>query len=137
MWVAQAITLTLDERATLTRWSRGRSTPARLILRARVVLTAAAGRQNKDIALELGCTRRTVGTWRNRFAAKRLAGIERDAPRGGRIPTRRARFEAEIIRNTTQETPPNAMQWSTRSLAEALDCSDTLVQRVLRSWPPR
>jgi transposase len=130
MRVAKVITLSDEERTTLVRWSRGRSTAARLVLRAKIVLAAAEGRENKDIAAELGCTRRTVGEWRNRFAEFRLEGIERDAPRGGRAPEVRARFEAEIIRRTTQETPPNATQWSTRTLARALGCNDTLVQRV-------
>jgi transposase len=130
MRVAKALTLTDEERVALTQWSRGRSTQARRVLRAKIVLAAAEGRENKDIAAELGCTRRTVGTWRNRFAESRLAGIEQDAPRGGRTATVRAAFEPEIIRLTTQETPPHATQWSTRSLAKALGCSDTLVQRV-------
>lgn len=132
MRVAKAITLTDEERVTLTKWARGRSTPVRLVQRAKIILAAADQRENKDIAAELGCTPRTVGTWRTRFAAERLAGIEHDAPRGGRTPTQRARFEAEIIRKTTQETPPNATQWSTRTLAKALGCDDTLVQRVWR-----
>jgi transposase len=132
MRVAKAITLTDDERATLTRWSRGRSTQARLIQRAKIVLAAAEGRENKEIAAELGCTRRTVGTWRHRFAELRLAGIEQDAPRGGRPATQRDQWEAEIIRKTTQETPPHATQWSTRSLAKVLGCSGTLVHRVWR-----
>jgi len=132
MRVAKAITLTDEERVTLTKWARGRSTPVRLVQRAKIILAAADGRENKDIARELGCTRRTVGTWRTRFVEGRLAGIEHDAPRGGRTPTQRARFEAEIIRKTTQETPPNATQWSTRTLAKALGCDDTLVQRVWR-----
>lgn len=130
MRVARAIMLSDEEQVTLARWSRGRSTPARLVLRARIVLAAAQGGENKTIAAELGCTPRTVGTWRNRFATQRLAGIEKDAPRGGRHATTRARFEAEILRKTTQETPPHATQWSTRSLARALGCSDTMVQRV-------
>ena len=132
MRVARAITLTDEERVTLTKWARGRSTPARLVQRAKIVLAAAEGRENKEIAAELGCTRRTVGTWRNRFAKGRLAEIEHDAPRSGRTATQRARFEAEIIRKTTQELPPNATQWSTRTLAKALGCDDTLVQRVWR-----
>jgi transposase len=132
MRIAKAITLTDEERVMLTKWSRGRSTPARLVVRAKIVLAAARGDENRDIAAELGCTRRTVGTWRNRFAQLRLAGIEQDAPRGGRTPVKRACFEAEIIRKTTQEIPPNATQWSTRSLAKALGCSDTMVQRVWR-----
>lgn len=130
MRVAKAITLSEEERATLTKWARGRSTPTRLVQRAQIVLAAAEGCENREIAAQLGCTRRTVSTWRNRFAEQRLSGIEQDAPRGGRTPTQRARFEAEIIRKTTQETPPNATQWSTRTLAEALGCDDTLVHRV-------
>ena len=119
MRVAKAISLTDEQRGTLTKWSRGRSTPARLVLRAKIVLAAAEGRENKDVAAELGCTRRTVGTWRNRFAEHGLTGIEQDAPRGGRTPAVRSDKEAEIIRKTTQETPPNATQWSTRSMARA------------------
>jgi len=130
MRAAARIVLTDEERATLTKWARGRSTPARPVQRAEIVLAAAEGRENQAIAKEIGCTRRTVGTWRNRFAADRLAGIEQDAPRAGRTPSVRAAFEAEIIRKTTQETPPNATQWSTRSLAKELGCNDTLVQRV-------
>lgn len=84
MRVAKPITLSAKERATLTKWSRGRSTPARLVQRAKIILAAAEGRQNKDIAAELGCTKRTVGIWRNRFAAEGIAGIEKDAPRPGR-----------------------------------------------------
>lgn len=45
------------------------------MLRAQIVLAAAGGVQNKDIAGELGCTRRTVGFWRNRFAESGLSGI--------------------------------------------------------------
>lgn len=132
MRVAKAIALTDEQRTTLTKWSRGRSTPARLVLRAKIVLAAAGGRENKDIAVELGCTRRTVGTWRNRFAQHGLKGIERDAPRPGRTASVRAVHEAEIIRKTTQETPPNATQWSTRTMAAAVGVSETTVRRVWR-----
>ena len=132
MRIAKSITLTDEERRTLSTWSRGRSTPARLVLRAKIVLAAAQGRENKDIAAEFGCTRRTVGTWRNRFAEQRLTGIEKDAPRPGRTARQRDRFAAEIIRKTTLETPPNATEWSTRTLAKALGCDDSLVQRVWR-----
>ena len=52
MRVAPIITLTAEQRTTLQRWSRGRTTPARLVRRAQIVLLAAEGRQNKDIAEE-------------------------------------------------------------------------------------
>jgi len=132
MRVAKVVTLTTKERAALLKWSRGRSTPARLVQRAKIVLAAAGGRQNDEIAVDLGCTRRTVGTWRNRFVDKRLEGIQKDAPRGGRKPTRRAVVAAEIVRKTTQEKPANATHWSTRSLAKAMNISDSMVRRVWR-----
>ena len=108
MRVAKAVTLMVEERTTLLKWSRGRSTPARLVQRANIVLAAADGKRNDEIAADLDCTRRTVGTWRNRFASNRLEGIQKDAPRGGRKPTRRAAVAAEIVRKTTQEKPTNA-----------------------------
>jgi transposase len=132
MRVAKAVTLSDEERATLMKWSRGRSTPTRLVHRAKIVLAAADGKRNDEIAADLGCTRRTVSTWRNRFVATRLAGIEKDAPRGGRKPTRRAALAGEIVRKTTQEKPANATHWSTRSLAKAMKISDSMVRRVWR-----
>jgi DNA-binding CsgD family transcriptional regulator len=84
MRVAKTIDLTEEERTTLVKWSRGRSTPARLVPRAKIVLAAAAGKRNGEIADDFQCTRRTVGVWRNRFADGRLAGIAKDAPRGRR-----------------------------------------------------
>jgi len=130
--VAVPIALTPDERVTLIKWARGRSTPHRLVLRAQIVLAAAEGQQNKDIAMKLGCKRETVGTWRNRFAQQRLAGIEHDAPRPGHAPVARLQHEAEIIRKTTQEPPPHATHWSTRTLAKALGTSKETVRRVWR-----
>lgn len=132
MRVAKPITLSEQDRTTLTKWSRGRSTPARLVQRAKIILAAAEGRENKDIAVELGCTRRTVGIWRNRFAADGIAGIEKDAPRPGRRAVVREEKEAEIIRKTTQETPPHATQWSVRTMAKAMGVSKDTVRRVWR-----
>jgi transposase len=130
MRVAPAVELSDEERQTLTRWSRGRSTPARLVVRAKIVLAAADQKRNDDIARELGVTRRTVGRWRTRFVAERLKGIVQDAPRSGRRPTRAHRYEARILNKTLKEKPANATHWSTRSLAKELGISHSLVQRV-------
>jgi len=127
---ATAITLNEQDRSTLERWARGRSTPARLVLRAQIVLRAAQGWQNLAIAAELGTDRLTVARWRNRFASGRLAAIEKDAPRGGRKPTARGRVAPRIIAATTQTTPPGATHWSTRTLAESLGVSRSMVHRV-------
>ena len=133
MRVAPQIILDEKERKILHRWSRGRSTPARLVLRAKIVLLGAKGRQNKDMASELGVDRSIVGRWRLRFAQHGLAGIEKDAPRGGRKPTKRNKVARLIIKKTTKETPPNATHWSTRSLAKKLGISQSMVHRVWKA----
>ena len=133
MRVAPQITLDDEQRRTLQRWSRGRSTPARLVLRARIVLLAAEGKQNKEMASELGVDRSIVGRWRKRFAQHGRAGIEKDAPRGGRKPTKRNKVARLIIEKTTQETPVNATHWSTRSLAKKLGVSQSMVHRVWKA----
>ena len=130
MRVAQALTLTEEQRVTLTRWSRGRSTPARLVLRAKIVLRAAEGMLNKDIAREVETDVNTVGRWRKRFAELGLNGIAKDAPRGGRKPTKRAKLAPRIIKKTTTEKPAGATHWSTRTLAKALKTDKSMVQRV-------
>ena len=130
---ARQITLTDDERKTLECWSRGRRTPSRLVLRSRIVLLAADGMMNKDIAKALKTAPKTVSLWRTRFAERRLAGIEKDSPRGGRPPQARERIAREIIAKTTQERPANATHWSTRTLAKALGTSPAMVQRVWKA----
>jgi transposase len=85
----------------------GRRTPARLVVRARIVLLAEKGQQNTTIAAELGVQEKTVALWRKRFVEQRLPGIEKDAPGRGRPRSASSvAREAEIVRPTTQETPP-------------------------------
>jgi transposase len=83
MRIAQSVQLTKDEIRILTKWARGRRTPTRQMQRAKIVLLAAEGHQNKTIANMLGINRVRVARWRQRFANHRLAGIEKDAPRSG------------------------------------------------------
>jgi hypothetical protein len=104
MRVAVSITLSDEERATLERWARGRSVEARLVLRAKIVLAAAEGRQSKEIAVQLATLAKTVALWRERFNAQRLTGIQKDAPRGGRPATAKQEMAARIVKATTTET---------------------------------
>jgi len=130
MRVAQRIKLTEEEIKTLTAWSRGRRTPTRLMKRAKIILMAAEERQNKTIAELLGIDPRQVSRWRQRFVQKRLAGIEKDAPRGGRKATKRERLAPLIIETTTQTKPSNATHWSIRTLADTLGIDKAMVHRV-------
>ena len=130
---APRIVLTDEQRAILTRWSRGRSTPVRLMQRSKIVLLAAEGRMNKDIAVELGIMPNTVVRWRGRFAAGGLAAIEKDAPRGGRRAIRRQALAPLILEKTTQERPTGATHWSGRTLAAALGIDKSMVWRVWKA----
>jgi len=72
--VASKIVLTDEERAELMRLSRSKLTSVRLAQRARIVLLAAEGMQNKDIAVQVGAGRIQVSRWRERYARLRLGG---------------------------------------------------------------
>jgi transposase len=128
--IAPNIRLTDEERETLERWARGRSTPARLVLRAQIVLRAAEGAANNVVAQKLFTDRLLVGKWRRRFAEQGLAGIEKDAPRGGRPAAAREQMTGKIVEWTTRRKPKNATHWSCRTLARELGTSRAMVNRV-------
>ena len=133
MRAAPAIKLSDRDRQVLKRWARGRSTPARLVLRSKIALMAATGMLNKEIARELRCGAKTVCLWRGRFARFGVAGIEKDAPRGGRRTAKSVALAQQIIHKTLHESPPRHLRWSTRSLAAALGTSPAMVQRVWKA----
>jgi transposase len=130
---ATEIILGQEQRRELEALAKGRRTQTRVAERARIVLLAAEGKRNDEIGEMLGIDRRTVGRWRDRYAASGLAGIERDLPRGGRKPKTRDKLAAEIIRKTTREKPKNATHWSTRTLAKELGTNHAMIQRVWKA----
>lgn len=127
---AEAIALSPEERGTLEQWARGRSLPLRLVQRARIIQMAADGVPSQDIARGLQISRPTVQLWRQRFLALRLPGLEKDAPRPGRIPKISARKIKAVVNATLHQTPPNATHWSTRTMAEAHGLSEATVRRI-------
>ena len=120
MRVAPEIILTSQERAELMRLVRSRLTSVRLEQRTGIVLLAADGFQNKDIAQMLAIGRVQVSRWRQRYGLYRLAGIERDLPRGAPPVTVDV---ARLVELTTQSKPEAATHWSTRTMAEELGVS--------------
>lgn len=130
MNISERIILTPSEEATLSRWSHGKSFPVRLVQRARIIQLAAQGIFNHDIARQLKTSRPTVQLWRERFLSFRLAGLEKDAPRPGRIPKIRHKKVATIVDATLQTTPCDATHWSTRSMAKLHGVSNATVQRI-------
>jgi len=134
MNIAERIILTPEEQATINNWSRGKSIPLRLVQRAQIVQLAARGVFNHDIAKRLGISRPTVQLWRERFSALRLAGLEKDAPRSGRLPRISHKKVMAIVNATLHTTPPNATHWSTRSMAKAQKVSKDTVYRIWKQY---
>jgi transposase len=131
---ARKIMLSPEEKSKLDAWARGRSLAVRLVLRARIIQMAAKGALNQEIAHELNISRPTVQLWRNRFLAQRLAGLEKDVPRPGRIPKISPAKIAAVVEATLQRTPENATHWSARSMAKAQGISRMAVQRIWKQY---
>ena len=128
--VAPEIVLSDEECEVLDELIRSKLTSVRLALRARIVLLAAQGLQNKDIALALDVGRIQVSRWRERYLESGLEGIERDLPRGA--PPVKVDV-ARLVELTTQSKPEAATHWSTRTMAAELGVSAASVSRHWRA----
>lgn len=129
---AAVIKLSDNDRATLEGWVRSGTTEQRLVFRAQIVLTAAAGTQNIRIAESLHTSQVTVGKWRRRFAKEGLSGLD-DAPRTGKPVTYSAETERRILAKLDESPPEGYTTWTGDLLAKALgNVSDDQVWRVLR-----
>lgn len=129
MRVAPAVLIPETDRETLLKWSRGQAVEARLVERAKVVLLAAEGKQDVEIADEMDITRDKARRWRGRYIDGGLKAIEADAPRSGRPRELPKQLEAKIVQATTNP-PKHVTHWSVRRLAKHLDVPQATVQRV-------
>jgi transposase len=133
--LARALVLRDGDRERLTDLARRPSVASGLAKRARMVLLAADGMPNAQIAREMGVSRPTVIGWRDRYAHGGIKALE-DEPRSGRPPRI---DEADVVVATlaSDGRPPQqlgAAQWSARLLAAELGISFASVARVWRRW---
>jgi transposase len=133
MRVAPAISLSEETRLRLEKLARGRSTPLRVVQRSRIVLLAADGLQNKQIADRMDVAPRMVALWRDRFLALGVDGLLRDASRPGRTPSISTQTVSQIIERTTQSRPVNATHWSRSIMAREAGISVSSVGRIWRT----
>ena len=131
--VATRIVLSDDERAQLEAWARRRTSAQALALRSRIVLGAAEGLKNIEIAERLGTGRPMVTKWRNRFAEHRLDGLT-DDPRPGRPRTVTDEQVEQVIVWTLESAPRDATHWSTRSMAREAGLTQSAVLRIWRAF---
>jgi transposase len=97
---AAALPITPEDRAVLRHWSSATQAPAALVQRAKLLLLAAEGITNTEIAERLGISRPTVIAWRKRYTREKLRGGLADRPRRGRPQTVRRARRAEILAAT-------------------------------------
>jgi transposase len=132
MRVADKIELNSQAERELRMLSQRRRVEARVQQRASVILLAAKGWQNKDIATEVRLDRRQVALWRRRFLDGGVEALLQDASRSGRTPSVTPEIESRIVNLTLHEKPATATHWSTRTLASRLGLSATTIRRVWR-----
>lgn len=127
------LVLSDDERQTLARWANRPKSTQRLALRARIVLACAEGSSNTAVAARLGVCGATVGTWRNRFVARRLEGLA-DEPRPGAPRAVTDDMVEAVVTRTLETKPAHATHWSTRGMARASGLSQSTVGRIWRAF---
>lgn len=130
---AVQIELTEDEREQLESWSRRHTSAQALALRSRIVLAAAEGLNNTEIAARVAADHATVRKWRNRFAIDRLDGLL-DERRPGRPRTVTDRQVEAVITATLESTPKDATHWSTRSMAAEVGLTQSAVHRIWKAF---
>ena len=131
---APSIHLEPEEHKILTSWARASKMEQRLAFRAKIILAASRGKENKQIAAELNATANTVGKWRSRFAQSRLEGMA-DTPRPGLSPIYNATTEKRVLAMLDKPVPKGYSTWSGPLIAKALgDVSVHHVWRVLRKY---
>lgn len=131
---AAALSVTDVERRKVVDLSRRRGTPQSIVLRAKIVLGAAEGVANRQLARRLDTSVPTVLLWRGRYAVEGLASILEDRPRSGRPKQISAEKEAAIVEATMKTKPQDATHWSVRTMAKAQRVSPTTVQRIWRKY---
>ena len=130
---AVAIILSEADRRELEGLARRRKTAQGLARRARIVLAAADGLENKAIVERLGADANTVGKWRRRFAERGLDGLC-DEPRSGAPRKIGDEKIAEIIARTLEETPADGTHWSLRSMARAVGYAPSTIHRIWQAF---
>ena len=129
----QPLVLNPLDREKLTLLARRPKTAQRVAMRAKIVLRAAEGLPNQEIAQQVGVSGATVGKWRERYRVRGMEGLS-DDPRPG-APRRITDVQVEeAVTQTLESLPRAATQWSTRSLASKVGLSQSAVVRIWHSF---
>lgn len=127
------LSISAQQRRQLQSWALGPKTAQALAMRSRIVLLAADGLSNTEIARRQGCSLPTAGKWRQRFVDQGLDGLL-DEPRPG-TPRRISDADVErVLARTLESQPEAATHWSTRQMAAATGLSQSTISRIWRAF---
>jgi transposase len=129
---AATIELSEGQRRELSALARTPSAPNQQAQRARIVLRAAEGATNTEIATELGLSLPTVGMWRRHYAEGGIDALA-DRPRPGRPRTIDEATVNRVITKTLEHPPRGLSHWTVRELAKATGLPTTTVHRIWRT----
>lgn len=127
------VTLSESDRQELERWVNAHRTPQQVAQRCRIVLAAANGQKDQEIAHALNINSKTVALWRQRFLHEGPDCLWEVAPGRGRKPKFTADKIEEVIDATLQTLPKGATQWSCRTMAEKQGVSKATINRIWQS----
>ena len=127
---ASPVVLSEAERDRLESWVRAQFTPQQVALRSRILLMAADGKQDLEIAGELNVNRHTPALWRKRFQTEGLDGVWETGPGRGRKPRYDEQKVSAIITATLQTKPKGSTHWSCRTMARAQNVSPSTISRL-------
>lgn len=131
MWkTASPLSLNIEQEKLLESWVKAPSTPQGIVLRAKIVLLAAKGTSNNQIALKLSTSRPTVLLWRERFEEEGPEGLKVIKEGRGRKPEVSSSKIEKIINDTLQITPEGETHWSCRTMAEYQGVGRSFIQKI-------
>ena len=130
---AQALSLTEEDRQVLERWVRAHTTSQQVVKRARIILLAAEGMPNSDIAQEVGFSRPTVIEWRKRFVSEGVKTLTKIRPGRGAKPKINKEKIQQIVEATLHTKPKNATHWSCRTMAKEQGVSASTINRIWKA----
>jgi len=110
-----------------------RTTPQRLVERAKIVLSCAQGLSGSAICAAVGVSRPTVTQWLDRYEVDGIEALLEDRPRSGRPRRITAEDEADIVRKTLEDKPAEATHWSCRLMATEVGVHPTTISRIWRA----
>jgi transposase len=128
--IAQPVILDPQDRQELARWVNAHTTPQQVSQRCRIVLAAADGRQDNEVAEDLEMNFKTVALWRGRFCKEGVDCLWEVAAGRGRKPKYSTDKVAAIIGTSLQRRPKGATHWSCRSMAREHGVSKATVNRI-------